>query len=204
MNNRISIREIKKVNKTQIARISRLHMKAFPSFFLTQLGSSFLETLYMGYIEDEKSGIIIAEHKGDIIGFVAYSKDYSAFYKGLIKHHLLKFAYCSFKAALRHPSFTKRLVGAFKKSSDVVKEENYVELSSICVNPDMEQNGIGSALIDRLKEKVDFKQFAYINLETDAENNEKANLFYIKNGFKLFREYSTAEGRKMNEYRYTP
>ena len=45
------------------------------------------------------------------------------------------------------------------------------------------------------------QQFVFI-LETDADNNEKANRFYLKNGFKKEREYLTAEGRKMIEYRY--
>ena len=62
--------------------------------------------------------------------------------------------------------------------------------------------GIGTQLIDYLKELVDFKEYKYINLETDAVNNEKVNSFYKKNGFVLTRTYETAEQRKMNEYRF--
>ena len=35
-----------------------------------------------------------------------------------------------------------------------------------------------------------------------AEFNDIANRFYLKNGFVLEREFVTAEGRRMNEYRY--
>ena len=119
-----------------------------------------------------------------------------------MKKHLLKFALCSACAAIRHPSFVKRLLGAFKKSESVVKSERYVELASICVDPNIENRGVGSKLIDCLKEIVDFKTYAYINLETDAEFNDIANRFYLKNGFVLEREFVTAEGRRMNEYRY--
>ena len=199
-----SIKELKSADKNTIRIIARLHKRAFPSFFLTQLGIPFLETLYTGYMEDKDSGIIVAESKGKIIGFIAYSKDYSRFYKGLLKNHLIKFAFCSMSAAIRHPSFIKRLLGAFKKSDSVVKEEKYVELSSICVDPRIESRGLGSKLIDYLKGIVDFNAYAYINLETDAEDNEGANHFYVKNGFKLARTFTTAEERRMNEYRYNP
>lgn len=199
----VSIKELHSADKNTILTIAQLHKRAFPSFFLTQLGTPFLTTLYTGYMEDKDSGIIVAENKGRIIGFIAYSKDYSRFYKGLMKNHLLKFAFCSLGAAVRHPSFIKRLLGAFKKSDSVVKEEKYVELSSICVDPRIESRGLGSKLIDYLKGIVDFNTYAYINLETDAEDNEGANHFYVKNGFRLTRIFTTAEGRKMNEYRFS-
>ena len=126
-----SINELQSADKSTIQAIARLHKRAFPTFFLTQLGVPFLTTLYTGYMEDKNSGIIVAENKGRIIGFIAYSKDYSRFYKGLMKNHLIKFAFCSLGAAIRHPSFIKRLLGAFKKSESVVKEEQYVELYAL-------------------------------------------------------------------------
>lgn len=198
------IKELERADKEKIAALAELHKRAFPSFFLTQLGIPFLQTLYTGYMEDKDSGIIVAEEEGKLVGFIAYSNDYPRFYKGLIKNHLIKFAFCSAGAAIRHPSFIKRLLGAFKKSESVAKEEKYVELASICVDPMTESKGVGSALIDYLKSIVDFKTYAYINLETDADGNDAVNRFYMKNGFKLEREFITAEGRRMNEYRFAP
>lgn len=199
----IAIRKLEKTNKECIRSIAELHKRAFPTFFLTQLGMQFLCTLYSGYIEDEDSGIIIAEEEKKIVGFIAYSNDYPRFYKGLIKNHLLKFAFSSVGAALRHPTFIKRLLDAFKKSDSVLKEEKYVELASICVDPTKESKGVGSALINHLKGIVDFNKFAYINLETDANNNDGVNRFYRKNGFELVRTFTTNQGRRMNEYRFS-
>ena len=182
--------------------MAELHKKAFPDFFLTQIGIPFLRMLYKGYLEDERSGIIVAEDNNCLIGFVAYSNDYAEFYKYLIKKHLLAFAFCSIGAVVKHPSIIKRLLGAFNKSDSVIKKEQYVELASICVDPRLEGKGIGTLMINYLKKNVDFNRYAYINLETDADGNENANKFYHKNGFILARQYRTAEGRKMNEYRY--
>lgn len=198
----ITIRNMSASEQGKIRTLSRLHTRAFPDFFLTQLGVGFLDALYKGYLSDERSGIIVAENNGRLCGFIAYSYDYPNFYKGLIKNHLFKFAFCSMGAAIRHPSFIKRLLGAFKKSDSVVKSEKYVELASICVDPKIGKHGIGSKLIDHLKGMVDFSKYAYINLETDAVNNDDVNRFYVKNGFKLARTYYSSEGRKMNEYRF--
>ena len=196
-----SMRELYKDDQEHIRELAVLHSKAFPGFFLTQLGTPFLQILYKGYLDDPNSGIIVAEDNG-IIGFIAYSNDYSGFYKRLIKEKVIQFAWCSFLAVLRHPSFIKRILGAFKKSDSVVKKEKYVELASICVDPSIEGKGVGSALINYLKSLVDFEKYAYLNLETDAENNEKAIRFYKKNGFIKEREFVTPEGRAMIEFRY--
>ena len=198
------IRELSINDKEKVPELANLHKLAFPSFFLSQLGLPFLRTLYSGYLEDINSGIIIAACDGSLLGFIAYSKDYPGFYKGLIKKHIIRFALCSVGAVIRHPKIIKRLLGAFGKSNSVVKSEKYVELASICVDPATANRGIGSALIEYLKGIVDFNSYAYINLETDAYGNDGVNEFYVKNGFRLARAYSTAEGRRMNEYRYTP
>ena len=198
----LMIRELEESDKKRIDEVAKLHKRAFPLFFLTQLGLTFLRTLYVGYLEDVDSGIVVAEENEVITGFIAYSNDYPKFYKRLMKKHILKFGICSFGVVLRHPTFTKRLLGAFKKSESVTKPEKYVELASICVEPDLKGRGIGTALINYLKTHVDFKTYKYINLETDANENDSVNRFYIQNGFVLVREYTTSEGRRMNEYRY--
>ena len=77
-----------------------------------------------------------------------------------------------------------------------------MELASIGVTPSKKSQGIGSRLMAELKGRVDFEEYAYIALETDAVNNDAVNCFYQRNGFALEREYTTPEGRRMNEYRY--
>jgi ribosomal protein S18 acetylase RimI-like enzyme len=202
--NRLIVYELDKnsISKDCIKNIANLHMQAFPDFFLTKLGSVFLRALYTGYMEDDNSGIIVVADDDKIVGFTAYSKEYSKFFKGLIKKQLFKFGMCAAIATIRHPSFARRLLGALKKSDSVVKKEPYIELASICVDPSIKGMGIGSMMISYLIEITDFSKFEYINLETDAENNDDVNKFYIKNGFNLARQYKTAEKRKMNEYRY--
>ena len=185
-----------------IETIVDIHMQAFHNFFLTFLGKGFLKCMYKGFCTHEKSNLLCAYDHGNIVGFIAYSEDISGFYKYLIKKKLIPFAWYSFAAFLKNPKIMMRLLRAFLYPSETKRDENYVELSSIGVQPICEGMGIGSKLIDYLKSIVDFDRYDYIKLETDAQNNDSVNRFYQNNGFVLYKEYSTPEGRLMNEYRY--
>ena len=198
----IEIKRVEKTDKDVINAIVDIHMKTFEGFFLTFLGRGFLRQMYTSYCLHEPSELYVAEEDGKPLGFVAYSADMSGLYKFMIKKKLIPFAWYALGGFFRRPSAFMRLVRAFLKPGESRREENYIELSSIGVSPEVKSRGVGSMLISHVKDSVDFDTYEYISLETDAENNELANHFYKKNGFVLVREYETREGRKMNEYRY--
>lgn len=198
----IRIRKIKKEEKKVIPIIVKIHIETFKGFFLTFLGKGFLKLLYSSFVSFSKADVIVAFEDDIPVGFVAYAEDMSGLYKYMIKRKLIPFAWYSLLAFLRRPKVFLRLFRALLKPNETKREENYVELSSIGVSPEKKGKGIGSRLIDHLKSEVDFSKTNYIALETDAVDNEIANNFYVKNGFGLYREFVTREGRKMNEYRY--
>ncbi|MDM8236977.1 GNAT family N-acetyltransferase [[Ruminococcus] torques] len=198
----IQIRKIKKTEKNIINTVVSIHIETFKGFFLTFMGKGFLKLMYRSYTEYKDSGILVAFEGEKPVGFLAYSGDFSGLYKYMIKKRIILFAWYSFGAFLRKPKVFIRLVSAFLKPKEVKREEKYVELASIGIEPNMKSKGVGSKLIDVLKAQTDFTEYAYITLETDAENNESANYFYRKNGFVLKRKFETNQGRKMLEYRY--
>lgn len=197
------IREVKNNEKSLINEIVKIHLTTFEGFFLTFMGEGFLRQMYSAYTRHSCSGILIDVDNKQVNGFLAYSENLSDLYKYMIKHHLIPFAWYSFAAFLRDPKVFMRLIRAFLKPKESRRDEKYVELASIGVHPDMKSRGIGSNLINCLKSEVDFDIFAYITLETDVCHNEIANRFYVKNGFQVFREYETHEGRRLYEYRYS-
>lgn len=189
-------------NKKYVCQIVDIHMKTFTGFFLTFLGKGFLKQLYGGFMEHSDSNIIVAfDDNKNVIGFLAYSERLSDFYKYLIKRRLFQFAWFALCAFLKKPKILFRLLRAFTYSDGSKREEQYVELSSIGVLPEKKNLGVGSKMIELLKQQFSSSKFEYIKLETDRENNEGANYFYQKNGFVLDHSYETAEGRHMNEYR---
>lgn len=198
----IMIRKVSERDNTIINDIVDIHLATFDGFFLTFMGRGFLRQMYMSYTEHGESDIFIAMDDDKVIGFLACSKDMSGLYKYMIRHRLIQFAWYSLGAFLRKPKVFMRLVRAFLKPGESKRDEKYIELASIGVHPAAKAKGIGSLLIDTLKKDVDFTEFEYITLETDAIDNEIANRFYVKNGFYAVREFETHEGRKMFEYRY--
>jgi ribosomal protein S18 acetylase RimI-like enzyme len=199
----MNIRKIESNEKQVIADVVGIHLDTFTGFFLTFMGRGFLNQMYRSYCEHNDSDLLVAfDDDEKPIGFLAYSGDMSGLYKYMIKKKLIPFAWYSLGAFFRKPKVFMRLIRAFLKPGESRREENYVELASIGVNPNIKSKGVGTQLISHLKELVDFEKYAYISLETDAVNNEGANHFYQKNGFVLEREYETHEGRKMNEYRW--
>lgn len=199
----ISTKELNNIEKDKIKAVVKIHMATFKGFFLTSLGPHFLEKMYLSYTEFNDSGVIVAVDGESVVGFLAYSGDMHGLYKYMIRKRLFYFGLYSFLAFIRKPSIMVRLLRAFRKPEEVAREENYIELSSIGVSPERKKEGIGSMLINELKSKTDFNKYEYINLETDAIDNEGANAFYKSNEFILTRTYSTSEGRAMNEYRFS-
>ena len=198
----INIREVKYDEKKLIDDIVTIHLNTFTGFFLTFMGRGFLNQMYTSYCDYEEAGLLVAEEDGKAIGFLAYSSNFSGLYKFMIKTRLIQFGWYSIGAFFRRPSAFMHIISAFLKPGEAKRKEKYVELSSIGVDPNIKSKGIGSLLIDSLKHKVDFTKFAYINLETDAVDNEGAIHFYEKNGFVRERMFETDEGRKMYEYRF--
>lgn len=198
----VTIREVKSNEKELINEIVTIHLNTFTGFFLTFMGRGFLKQMYQSYCDYDESGLLVAEEGGKALGFLAFSSNFSGLYKFMIKTRLIQFGWYSIGAFFRRPSAFMHIFSAFLKPGEAKREEKYVELSSIGVDPNVKSKGIGSKLIDALKDNVDFDKYAYINLETDAVDNEGAIHFYEKNGFVRERMFETEEGRKMYEYRF--
>lgn len=198
----VTIREVKSNEKELINEIVTIHLNTFTGFFLTFMGRGFLKQMYQSYCDHDESGLLVAEEDGKALGFLAFSSNFSGLYKFMIKTRLIQFGWYSIGAFFRRPSAFMHIISAFLKPCEAKREEKYVELSSIGVDPNVKSKGVGSKLIDALKDNVDFDKYAYINLETDAVDNEGAIHFYEKNGFVRERMFETDEGRKMYEYRF--
>ena len=159
-------------DKNKVEDVVKIHLLTFPGFFLTFLGKGFLKQLYEGFIDHDDSELLVAvDDNKNVIGFLAYSEDISAFYRYLIKEKLFGFAWYSFLAFLRKPHIMIRLLRAFCYSGGAKRDEKYIELSSIGVLPNQKGRGIGANLIRGMVERCNTNDFSYIKLETDADNN---------------------------------
>ncbi|MBJ2357867.1 GNAT family N-acetyltransferase [Sphaerochaeta sp. S2] len=184
----------------EVEQIAAIHLSSFPGFFLTFLGKGFLKYLYKGFILHPDSGILVAKKESRVVGFLAYSTELSQFYSFILKRFFFPFAWYGFLGALRSPKSILRIIRALTYPSAKKTDKKNIEISSIAVDPNVQTKGIGSVLIEQLCEIFKDSEFQVICLETDAENNDAANAFYEKNGFKVENVSETPEGRRMNHY----
>ena len=194
---------IKPSQKNILDTIVRLHIIAFRGFFLSSLHKGFLRQLYRSFIEHESSELLVAVDDDDnAIGFLACSWDSRDLYRFMLRKHLISFMWYSFLSFLKKPSILPKMLGALGMPAKSVRNEKYVKIFSIAVDPDHQHQNVGSLLINNLKNRIDFNKYTYITLETDADDNDYVNSFYQKNGLVLSSRYITPEGRRMNKYHY--
>jgi len=177
-----------------------IHLRSFQGFFLTFMGSGFLTLLYSSTIGDPSGIAIISENEGRITGFVSGTTQPAGFYTRLLKNHLFGFAWNSLQGFVRKPGILPRLLRAFSMPGQPLPVENCATLMSIAVDPDFQGQGIGKLLVKAFLDEAHARGSQHVNLTTDAVNNDATNHFYQTLGFELFREYTTPEGRSMNEY----
>lgn len=191
---------LRSIAKEDCSSIVQIHLTAFNGFFLTFLGPRFLYLFYRGLISDPTGIAILYQQDEQILGFVVGTTNPKGFYQRLIKRHAVSFAFASFPALLRDIKIFPRLVRSFRKPNANLPKPNCTMLMSIAVMPDIQKKGVGKELVKAFFIEAKLRGSMFVNLTTDYNNNEHVNKFYSSLGFEIFRQYSTSEGRLMNEY----
>jgi hypothetical protein len=78
---------IRRATINDVSIVAQIHTLAFPGFFLTSLGNSFLKELYSGFVNQPGGIFVVAEDKdeGKIIGFAAGTTVPTVFFTELRK-----------------------------------------------------------------------------------------------------------------------
>lgn len=194
--------EIKKVPTKDIDALVIIHKCAFPNFFLTSLGDSFL-SLYYKTVKNSNQGILLGYYRETkLLGFCAATMVSASFHSRLIKENLLNYSFIAFRLLLFRPLAIVRLYkNLVKKGSLIIEDKgNYAELLSIAVDTSCQGEGIGKKLLNELEKTVIERGGDCLSLTTDFEDNVKAQSFYASVGYKIFYDFIAYPKRKM--YRY--
>jgi len=182
-----------------LATIYEIHKRAFPGFFLTALGPVFLKGYYRAMLL-KKDTIFLVERADEIIGFACGLEDAASFNFKYMKKNIKQLAFSVCLAVTQRPSILFRV---FTRPQDARKQPHrlgMIHLLSIAVDPKASGHGTGSRLLEAFKTEALKRSFSEVYLTTDANGNEKANAFYLKNGFRKINSHSSGNGRLMNEY----
>lgn len=192
---------IRRAKLKDIDDIVGIHTRSFSSFFLTILGKKFLRLLYSELLNENGNVFFVhISDKNKITGFVVGVTNQTGLYKRLAKKRWFAFAIASSYSAIQNPRIIPRLFRALTYSKNVSKFACPTLLMSLAVSPDEKGKGIGRSLVKEFILEMSNLGISHVCLTTDRDNNQSANLFYQKLGFRIAREFLTPEGRWMNEF----
>ena len=183
-----------------IPDLVEIHQKSFKGFFLTFLGPNFIAKLYEAIVLDPSGIGYVALKDNSVNGFVIGTTQPKGFYGRLLRKRWWQFGWAAFPAFIGNPKILPRLLRAFSKAHQEQPTENCGELMSIAVHPETQRQGVGKQLVQAFLDEARQRGLEYVNLATDAENNDAVNNFYLNLGFNINRTYITPEKRVMNEY----
>lgn len=191
----MQLMESRLLNAQDCEQIGQLHFKAFKSFFLTSLGNSFLVNFYKSILSDSNGFGVGFFKEGQLLGFAVGTLEVRGFYKRIALKNMLRLLLRAIPALVTNPQKLIKLIISLKSSG---KDISGPYLLSICVDQEIENKGIGSRLIKTFEENLD--AFKTYKLTTDLDDNDKANKFYLKNGFTLSGQLLQGK-RKLNIYK---
>lgn len=188
--------------KSDIEQIVRVHIDAFPNFFLTSLGAGFLKTYYRAYLDNTDALLICAKENGAVIGFAATAVFSQGFNKQLIMRNWSSFLVQGVKLMLIRPKALLHLLKNMEKTNngkdeDVKETADYAELYSIAVASGVQGKGVGRALMLETESELKRRSIVKLSLTTDSDNNHKTLAFYNSAGFNPLYEFVAYPNRRM-------
>lgn len=190
--------KILKLEETK--NIAALHQLAFDSFFLTSLGTNFLNKFYGSIIKSENGVALGAyDEKNELVGFAIGAREKKGFYKNILKNNFISLSLSASTSLIRKPKKISRIIKAFLTTETTNSDFlNYATLLSICVNPEKKGQKIGKHLLAAFESEIE-KHSDGITLTTDRLSNDYVNNFYISNNYVLTDQFSQGN-REMNFY----
>jgi len=191
-------------NREDLPSIIEIHKSSFYGFFLTRMGAPFLRAYY-GIVADYPGGILlVTEHGGQPVGFVAGFVDPARFYaslsanKGRLFWPTLRGLLCDPRLFPLVLANRRRVGQGFEASSP--RWEIKCELSSIAVHPLAQGKGAGRELVRAFVNLSIHRGVQSVCLTTDARDNGQTHAFYSGLGFYQSGVTSVRGGRNMVEY----
>lgn len=190
-----------RLGAADVDAVARLHLTAFPGFFLSSLGPRFLTEFYRSFVTD-RDGISVVARAGDgrLLGVAVGTTTPAGFFRRLLIRRGPWFAAAALRSALSEPSCIARLLRAVRYRGGVPTPVSGALLNSICVDPDERRLGVGAALLTAWSERARDMGAHSAFLTTDAAGNDAVNAFYRRARWSMAGSYPTPEGRQMNCY----
>ena len=191
---------VRGATEQDINSIVEVHISAFPGFFLTTLGRSFLSELYVSFMT-RKTGVLRVVCNGDdvVVGFSAGTSNPEYFYAQLRKDKWFQFLTKSISGLIRNPLLViRKLFYAFSYKGDTPADIHEAALlSSIGVSPAFAGQSLGKLLLKDFEIQIESLGIPSVYLTTDKFGNDPVVGFYQRCNYKIESDFIQAGSRHM-------
>ncbi|MGH2572276.1 MAG: GNAT family N-acetyltransferase [Actinomycetota bacterium] len=175
--------------------LARLHREALPTGFLPSLGDRFVALLYRALAQDPEAVALVAEDRQGVVGFAAAVPSVRTFYKRFYIRHGVAAAMAAAPRLLRLSILRRaRETAGYPNGMHGLPE---AELLSIAVSEHARAGGVGSALAEEVLNQLARQGVSEVRVVVGA-NNDAANRFYAKVGFRPARRIAVHHGQLSN------
>lgn len=188
---------IRRADEKDINYIALIHCKYIEGF-LRKIGQPFLKNFYEFLVKFSGTVILVAEHKGEIVGFIAgYTPTRNLFSKIVWKSNFfLVFSILIYLVG--HPGEIIDFIELIRYEKQVRLKDVDGELLFIAIEPSVRKIGIADQLVEECCKYLYEKGAKKIKVSADKDNDGPNNLLQ-RLGFNLTGEFQL-RGRVQNLY----
>jgi ribosomal protein S18 acetylase RimI-like enzyme len=162
------------------AAMASLHREALPTAFLPTLGGGFLRRLYASMIRDPGVITIVAEERGQVVGFAAAAVSVQAFYRRFARRDGVAAGLAASTQLLRR-SVLRRAIETARHPSGGADGLPDAELLSIAVEGSRRSSGVGTGLATAVGRELGRRGVRECRVIVGADN-PVGNRFYERLG----------------------
>lgn len=192
---------VRPARPSEVPAVVDLHLRSFPTFFLSSLGPRFLANLYDDLCSNPDAMLLVADSaQHALVGFVGGVMDESTYFASLRRRRAFAFVTAAAEATIRDPRIVPRLWRARSRDESVSVGRSGATLLTIGVDPNGQTRGVGTQLLHAFEYELATRGVAEYSLTTDARDNDATISFYESRGLRRVRQFHTPEGREMLEF----
>ncbi|HMJ77315.1 MAG TPA: glycosyltransferase [Iamia sp.] len=165
------------------AAVAELHVRAFPRFFLTSLGTRFLARFYAVVLASDDGVGVGRFVDGRLAAFAVGADRAEGFYRDLARRHGLRLGAAALVPLLRRPAAAVRLARSLGLQAPPDSAPDGPVLLSIARDPGPLGRGAGGAVLDAFEAAVAGRGGTSVALATDADDNDDVLAFYRGHGY---------------------
>jgi len=189
---------IRRIEPTDIGRITELYYSNIKESFFSVFGKDFLRLVLEAMVTSEFTIGYVLELNSDVEGFIIGTTDTPKLFRNVLYKKWPKLLLNVFVVVLRKPAIFKHVLDSFNYSDKTHIEDTEAELLFIAIESEYRNQDFGKMLINGALQEIKNRGIEKVKVST-LNSNEVVNKMLENFGVKLEKEFRFYE-KEMNLY----